>query len=77
VHHEGYTKLKAGQYLHSIEPGVDLRDHGVGAFKNTIAGPVAFVFTPLRALEAVYWNCCNHNDGRCVTSPAKTATMEA
>lgn len=61
VRHEYTTVFKAGEYVYSVVPGTDLRDHGVGALKNAVARPVAWVYSPMRALEAGFWNW--HKDG--------------
>ncbi len=47
---------KAGDYVHRIVPGTDLRKHGIGAVKNAIAEPVAMLYAPLRIVEAGVWN---------------------
>ncbi len=57
VRAEIYSRgIKQRPLISRVIAGTDIRRHGVGAFKNAIA-PVAFwVFTPLRGVEALYWN---------------------
>ncbi len=39
-----------------IIPGHDPRSNSVGNFKNSISGPVAVMYTPLRWMESQWWN---------------------
>jgi len=57
VRYEYYSLgMKRGPLRYSIGGGDDLRESGVGWFKDTIAPPVAFVFMPLRLVETAVWN---------------------
>ena len=56
VRYEYYSNFKQGPLESEIDAGQDLRTSGVGAFKNTIATPAAMLYTPLRIVEAAYWN---------------------
>ncbi len=41
---------------HFIRAGRDLRDTGIGWFKNQIAEPVEVIYSPLCWIEAAIWN---------------------
>lgn len=56
VRHEFTMVFKVGNYVYSVKAGVDQRDHGIGAVKNAIAAPVAWIYSPLRSAEAGFWN---------------------
>jgi len=63
VRHEFRTGFKVGTYHFAIRAGVDMRNHGVGAVKNALAEPVAWVYAPLREIEAAIWNGCENRNG--------------